>query len=211
MLMDTIVESLLLRSAVLFLMAGSLAGLVVGALLLWRPQRLRAVSAVLNRWVSTRHLDQSLERSVSLDPWFYRYRRSSGALTLLGACYILYFFTMSLDRVAAINGLSQYFKLSVVLVGVLLDAGVLIALLGALFAGFISLFLLLRPSLLRDFEQGANQWLSLRRALKPMEIPRQGVDEFVFQHGRRSGILLVLGSLYTLVLLTTLLSRYLGA
>jgi hypothetical protein len=211
MLMDTIVESLLLRSAVLFLIAGSLAGLVVGALLLWRPQRLRAVSAVLNRWISTRHLDQSLERSVSLDPWFYRYRRTSGVLTLLGSCYILYFFTVSLDKAEAINGLSQYFKLPVVLVGALLDAGVLIALLGALFAGFISLFLLWRPSLLRDFEQGANQWLSLRRAMKPLEIPRQGVDEFVFQHGRRSGILLVLGSLYTLVLLTMLLSRYPGA
>lgn len=209
--MDTVVESLLLRSAVLFLIAGSLAGLVVGALLLWRPQRLRMVSAVLNRWVSTRHLDQSLERSVSLDPWFYRYRRSSGVLTLLGSCYILYFFTVSLDKVDAINGLSRYFKQPVVLVGALLDAGVLIALLGALFAGFISLFLLWRPSLLREFEQGANQWLSLRRALKPLEIPRQGVDEYVLQHGRRAGILLVLGSLYTLVLLTFWFSHYPGA
>lgn len=209
--MDPVVESLLLRSAVLFLMAGSLAGLVVGALLLWRPHRLRAVSAVLNRWISTRHLDQSLERSVSLDPWFYRYRRTSGVLTLLGACYILYFFTVRLDKADAINVLSLYFKLPAALVGALLDAVVLIALSGALFAGIISLFLLLRPSMLRDFEQGANQWVSLRRALKPAEIPRQGVDEYVLQHGRRSGILLVLGSLYSLVVLTFWLSSFHGA
>ena len=209
--MDAIVESLLLRSAALFLIAGSLAGLVVGALLLWRPQRLHAVGALLNRWISTRHLAQSLERSVSLDPWFYRYRRTSGVLTLLGSCYILYFFTVSLDKESAINGLSQYFKLPAVLVGGLLDAGALIALLGAMFAAFISLFLLWRPSMLRDFEQGANQWLSLRRAMKPVEIPRQGVDEYVFQYARRAGIFLVLGSLYTLVLLTIWLSRYQGA
>jgi len=209
--MDTIVESLLLRSAALFLIVGSLAGLVVGAWLLWRPQRLHAVSALLNRWISTRHLDQSLERSVSLDPWFYRYRRTSGVLTLLGSCYILYFFTVSLDKTSAINGLSQYFQLPAVLVGSLLDAGALIALLGATFAALISVFLLWRPSMLRDFEQGANQWLSLRRALKPVEIPRQGVDEYVFQYGRRAGILLVLGSLYTLVLLTIWLARYQGA
>src|SRR5512145_438843 len=106
--MDIIVESLLLRSAALFLIVGSLAGLVVGALLLWSPQRLRAASAVLNRWISTRHLDQSLERNVSLDPWFYRYRRTSGALTLLGSCYILYFFTVSLNKTDAINVLSLY-------------------------------------------------------------------------------------------------------
>ena len=209
--MDPVVESLLLRSVVLFLMVGSLAGLVVGVLLLWRPQRLHAVSALLNRWISTRHLDQSLERSVSLDPWFYRYRRTSGVLTLLGSCYILYFFTVSLDKTSAINGLSQYFQLPAVLVGSLLDAGALIALLGATFAALISVFLLWRPSMLRDFEQGANQWLSLRRALKPVEIPRQGVDEYVFQYGRRAGILLVLGSLYTLVLLTIWLARYQGA
>jgi hypothetical protein len=209
--MDPVFESLLLRSGVLFLMVGSMAGLAAGALLLWRPQRLRAVSAVLDRWITTRHLDQSLERSISLDPWFYRYRRSSGALTLLGACYILYFFTVGIDRAGAIHVLSLSYKLPDVLAGVLLDAGVLIALLGALFAGVISLFLLVRPSLLREFEQGANRWVSLRRALKPAEIPRTGVDEYVFQHGRRAGILLVLGSLYALVLLTMMLGRYPGA
>ena len=209
--MDPVFESLLLRSGVLFLMVGSMAGLIVGALLLWRPDRLRTVSAVLNRWVSTRHLDQSLERSVSLDPLFYRYRRTCGTLTLLGSFYILYFFMVSMDKVDAINGLSRYFNLQVALVGALLDALVLSALLGAFFAAFVSVFLLLRPSQLRDFEQGANRWLSLRRALKPAEIPRKGVDEYVFQHGRRAGILLVLGSLYTLVLLTFWFSRYLGA
>ena len=209
--MNPVIESLLLRSAVLFLMVGGLAGMVVGALLLWRPQRLRAVSVFLNRWITTRHLNQSLERSVSLDPWFYRFRRASGTLTLLGSCYILYVFTMGMDRAAAINAFSLNYKLPPALVAALLDGGVLIALLGALFAGFISLFLLLRPSLLRDFEQGANQWVSLRRALKPAEIPRPGLDELVFRHGRRAGILLVLGSLYTLVLLAMMLNRYPGA
>jgi hypothetical protein len=209
--MNPIVESLLLRSAVLFLIVGSLAGLVVGAMLLWLPQRLRALSAVLNRWVTTRHLDQSLERSVSFDPWFYRFRRTSGTLTLLGSCYILYVFTAGMDRTSAIHAFSQNYKLPAALVAALLDGGVLIALLGALFAGAISLFLLLRPSSLREFEQGANRWVSLRRALKPAEIPRPGLDEYVFQHGRRAGILLVLGSLYTLVLLTMLLGRYPGA
>jgi len=85
---------------------------------------------------------------------------------------------------------------------------VLSALLGALFAAFVSLFLLLRPSLLSGFEQGANRWVSLRRALKPMEIPRKGVDEYVFRYGRQAGTLLVLGSLYALAFLTYWLNHY---
>lgn len=199
--MNQFIQSWLLQSFVIFLIVGSLAGIVVGALLVLRPQSLQRISQLLNSWTSTRLLEQPLERSVSLDPWFYRYHRASGVLTLLGACYILYFFTVSIDKVGTISGIANYFKLPSPMVGALLDALVLSALLGALFAASISLFLLLRPSMLREIEQGANRWLSLRSAMKPLEITRQGVDAYVFQNGQRAGILLVLGSLYGLVLL----------
>lgn len=199
--MNQFIQSWLLQFSVIFLVVGSLAGMVVGALLVLRPQSLQRISQLCNRWISTRHLDQSLERSVSLDPWFYRFRRTAGTLTLLGSLYIIYFFTVSMDRAGIMSGLANYFYLPSSLVGALLDATVLSALLGALFAGFISLFLLLRPSMLREFEQGANQWLSLRRALKPMEIPRHDVDEYVFKYGHQAGTLLVVGSLYVLAIL----------
>jgi len=201
--MSPIVESLLLRSSVIFLLTGSLAGLVVGVLLLWYPERLRMVSNVLNRWVSTRHLDESLERSIALDLWFYRYRRTSATLILLASGYILYFFSAGMDKESAIIAFSRFFALPPGLVGGLLDALVLSALLGALFAVLVSLFLLLRPSLLRDFERRANRWISMRRALKPMEISREGLDEYMFRHAREAGILLMLASLYVLVLLVT--------
>jgi hypothetical protein len=205
--MNPLFQSWLLQSFVIFLMVGSLAGMVVGALLLLRPQSLQRVSQKLNRWISTRHLDHALERSINLDPWFYRYRRTCGTLTLLGACYILYFFTVGIDRVNTLSGLVSHYKLPASFVAALLDALVMSALLGALLAAFVGLFLLLRPSMLRDFEQTANQWVSVRRAMKPMETAREGVDEFVFQRGRQIGMLLVLGSLYTLVMLAIWLSH----
>lgn len=206
--MSPLVESMLLRSFVLFLIVGSLAGLVVGALLLLSPHRLRLVSGILNRWISTRHMDRSLESPIKLDSWFYRYRRISAGLILLGSGYIMYVFTFNFDRIAAGIGLSRRFNLPGSMVGALMDALVLCSLLGALFAAFVSLFLLLRPSLLRDFEQEANRWVSLRQALKPLEIQREGVDEYVFKYGPQAGILLVLGSLYTLVMLTLWISHY---
>ncbi|MBI5007032.1 MAG: hypothetical protein HZB95_07885 [Nitrosomonadales bacterium] len=205
--MDPIVESLLLRSAVIFLLVGSLAGIAVGALLLWAPYRLRALGSILNRWISTRHLDQSLEESVTLDPWFYRYRRVSGVLTLAGAVYIVYFFTVSMDRANTVAGLARHYGYQAAFVGGLLDAFVLSALLGAVFAAFVGLFLLLRPSLLRDFEQGANRWVSMRQAMKPVEVTRAGLDEYVYRHGRQAGVLLILGSLYVLVLLLSWLGH----
>ena len=170
-------------------------------LLVLRPQSLQRVNQQLNRWVSTRHLDHSLERSVNVDPWFYHYRRVSGVLTLLGAIYILYFFTMNMDRANTIHGLSKHFGWPALLVEGLLDALALSALLGATCAAIVALFVLFRPSLLRDFERSANQWVSLRKSLKPVEIRREGVDEYVFKHRHQAGALLVLGSLYVLALL----------
>ncbi len=206
--MNPIVESLLLRSFVLFLMLGSLAGLVVGALLLRWPDKLRTIGNILNRWVSTRHVNQALDRTFDLEPWFYRHRRISGWLILLSSGYIIYAFTFGLDRDIAVIGLARRFGLPSGVVGGLLDAMVLSALLGALLALFVSLFLLLRPSMLRDFERGANRWVSLRRGLKPLEVEREGMDEYVYKHARQAGILLVLGSLYTLALLALWLGHY---
>ena len=206
--MNPIVASLLLRSAAIFLMLGSVAGLVVGGLLIQSPHRLRKIGDILNRWVSTRHLDQTLDRSIDIDPWFYRHRRASAGLILLASTYILYEFTIGLNRAGAVTGLSRHFALPPVVIGELLDALVLSALLGALFAAFVSLFLLLRPSMLRDFEHSANRWVSLRRGLKPLEIQREGLDEYTFKYNRQAGVLLVLGSLYTLALLTFWLNHY---
>jgi len=206
--MNPLVEELLLRSAVLFLMAGSLAGMLVGVLLLLNPQRLQRANLFLSRWVSTRKLNQSLERTVEFDSLFYRFRRTSGVLTLLGSLYILYYFTVTLNRTSAVAGFSVYFKLSATVIEGVLDAVVMTALAGALFAAFVSLFLLLRPSMLRDFELGANRWVSFRQALKPLERKRERVDEYVFKYGRQAGVMLMLGSLYTLVLLTYWLQNY---
>ena len=199
--MNPLIQSWLLQSFILFLIVGSVAGLAVGALLLLRPQSLQWASQTLNRWISTRHLDQRLERKVNLDSWFYRYRRPASTLTLLGALYILYFFALRMNKQGAIGGLASYFKLPPPMISWLMDALVLSAMVGALFAAVVSVFLLLRPSLLRDFEQGANRWISLRRALKPVEITHRGVDAYVFEHRRQAGVLLVVGSLYVLVLL----------
>jgi hypothetical protein len=205
--MSQIAQTWLQQSAVIFLIIGSVAGLLVGALLVFSPQRFQIISTLLNQWVSTRQLDKTLEHSINLDPWFYRYRHVTGTLTLLGALYILYFFTVGLDRGQAIAGLAKYFSYPPVAVGGLLDALVLSALTGALFTIMVALFMLFRPSLLRGFEHNANQWVSLRKALKPMERSRDNLDIYVLRNARQIGIFLLLGALYTLVLLLLWLGR----
>lgn len=194
-----IIETWLFQSAVTFLVIGSMAGIVIGILLLFYPERFTSLSSFLNRWISTRKLDKSLESSFTLDPWMYRHRKFTGGGVLLGALFVLHYFTSQLDRVAAIAGLSKHFNYPLGLVAGFLDALVLCSLLGALCAIFVALSMLLRPSLLRGFEGNMNQWLSLRKALKPMEIPRDDVGRYVERHSLQVGVFLLLGGLYILL------------
>ncbi len=201
MVLNTI-HSILLHAFLNFLILGSIAGLIVGVMLIFRPHWLARIGLFTNQWISTRQLNRTLETTITLDPWIYRYNRLSGAATFFGALYLLYFFTVSLDKNIAVAGLSQRFHVPVSYIGSLFDPLVLIAILGATFALLISLFVFFRPSMLKDFEGKANQWISLRHALKPLEIPRSGVDALAFRHAQQVGVMLIVGSIYTLVLLT---------
>lgn len=198
--MGTLTTEIVLRTLLLFLMLGSIAGLLAGAVLIMRPDWMLRLGRYTNRWVSTRQFDRKLERTIKLDRWFYRHHHASGLLTLAGALWIIGFFTIAFDKRHYLSVLSKNAVIPPALMQGLLDALVFASLAGAVFAVIIGLFLLLRPSLLRGFEQGANQWISLRRALKPLEISHSGVDEYALRYFRLIGILLLLGSLYTLVM-----------
>jgi len=177
-------DAVLTRSLILFLILGSVAGLFAGAALLLNPAWMSSLSKRANRWVSTRQMARPLTRVIALDSWFYRYNRLNGALLMAGSIYIIYFFTAVFDQAGALKNVFKTAAVPPALMAGLIDALVLGGLTGAVFAAIVSLFLMLRPSLLREFEQGANQKMSLRLALKPLEIQRDGLDPYVFKNVR---------------------------
>ncbi|HEX5336984.1 MAG TPA: hypothetical protein VFW53_00950 [Gallionella sp.] len=197
-------EIYLWRALALFLLFGALSGVALGALLIARPAWLARVNRVANRWVSTRHLHQFLDRMVSIEHWFYLHHRMVGAAVVLGAAYLFIHFGLLFDKAAALRHLSHVAPTR--LLDGLLDALVLSALLGAAVALLVGLFLWLRPSLLRGIEEQANRWLSLRRATRPLEIPRDHVERFVARHAQSVGWLLLLGSIYLIIALLRLLA-----
>jgi phage shock protein PspC (stress-responsive transcriptional regulator) len=101
-----------------------------------------------------------------------------------------------------VSGLAKRFQRPAAYISVFFEPVVLIMLLGSAFALFVSLFLLIRPSRFHKFEHGANEWISLRRTIKPLEVMRNSVDAFTFRYPQQVGGTLVLGSIYTLALFT---------
>jgi hypothetical protein len=164
--------------------------------LLFKPQFLERLNRVANRWISTRHINRWLDRSVSIESWFYQHHRSVGAVIILGAAYIFIYFGMLFDKAYTLQHASFRGMLPAKMLDSLLDALVLSALIGGVIAFIVGLFLWLRPSLLRGMEEESNRWVSSRRATKVLEIPRDDADRFVMRHAQRAGWLLLLASIY---------------
>jgi hypothetical protein len=191
------IQNLLWRDLAIFLLFGASLGVLLGLLLIFRPGILERLNRVANRWISTRHLNGWLDRSISIEHWFYRHHRTAGIVIVLGASYIFVHFGMLFDKASVLEHLKG--KLPARLLDGLLDALVLAALIGGVVAFITGLFLWLRPSLLRGMEQDANQWVSSRRATRILDIPRGQVDIFIARHAQRMGWLLLLGSIYLFI------------
>lgn len=182
------------RALAIFLLLGALLGVALALLLIFKPQLLGRVNRVANRWISTRHIGQALDRSISIEHWFYQHHRVAGMVAVLGAAYILIYFGILFDKATMLQRLSG--MASPQLLDGLLDALVLSSLIGGAVALMVGLFLWLRPSLLRGIEEEANQWVSTRHAAQMLDVPHDQVDRFVARHAQRVGWLLLLGSIY---------------
>ncbi|MDD5301258.1 MAG: hypothetical protein PHD65_12295 [Gallionella sp.] len=188
-----LMEIFLWRDLAIFLLIGSFVGTAISLLLITRPQLMEYFNRIANHWISARHLNHFLDQTISIEFWFYRHHRALGAAVMLGAVYIFIYFGVMFDKHYALR-YSQW-GIPLGLLDGLFDALVLSSLTGAVVSFMVGLFLCLRPSLLRGIEEGANQWVSSRRAIKMLEVPRDQVESFVVRHMQRVGWLLLLGSI----------------
>jgi hypothetical protein len=191
---NNLFEVFLWRDLAIFLLIGALLGVVLGLLLIFWPRILARVNNVANYWISMRHIDRILDRSISIELWFYKHHRVLGMLIILGAGYILAYFGFLFDKATALQALSRYGPAK--LLDGLLNFVTITSLTGAvvaLLAGFVLWF---RPGLLRNIEADANKWVSSRRATKVLDVQHGQVDRYVERHARQVGWLLLLCSIY---------------
>jgi len=189
------IDIILWRTLAIFLLMGALMGIAVSLLLIFKPHLIARVNRVANRWVSMRHISRWMDRSIRIERWCYRHHRPLGLLLTLGGAYILVYFGLRFDKTTAVQSLSSLVP-NQLLLDSLLQALVLLELIGGVFALLIGLVVWLRPSLLRGIEKESNQWLSLRPATEVLDVQHDQLDLFVERHARRVGWLLLVGSIY---------------
>ncbi|MDO9372208.1 MAG: hypothetical protein Q7U07_06420 [Gammaproteobacteria bacterium] len=178
------------------MIGGSIVAVVIGVYLLLAPQRVWGLNRYLNTWFATSKLTDPLDAPRHIERAVYRHHREVGAALLAGALYTLYILKFRYDPQAALNALGR--GLNHNLVGWLLDAGAFLLVAGSVLALPIALVLIIRPSLLRDFEIRANRWYHTDRALKPLDVMRYAPDEVMVRHPRITAAVFILGGLYVL-------------
>lgn len=191
---NPVIEMLLWQDLAIFLLIFSGLGLLLGVLLVLKPHAFVPLNQLASRWVSMRYVSRFLDKTFSIERWFYRHHRVMGIAVTLGASYFLYYFFITYNKAQVLLHLSRY--LSVILLDELLDALLLWAKIGGVVVWVMGVIILLRPSLLRGLEKKSNRWVSVRRATKVLDVPRVGVDDWVVQHARITGYFLLFASLY---------------
>ena len=196
----SIIQEILLRFLLVLLCVGSLAGVLLGAGMLWKPERIAFWNQYFSRWVSADKVHEQLDRPRWIERYFYRHHRLVGVLLLIGAVFVVYVFLFSknMRRISAViaSGSSGLWD---ALVGILLIGSVLAALVGGI--------VLVRPSLLREIEKSSNRWIATEGMVKLFDGMHYSFDQRLLRHRKTAGVLMIAGGVYILMKLGPLLWR----
>ena len=180
----------------IFLLIGAVFGLLAGIMLVVDSAKAFRIGDRMNRWVSTRKAIRPLEEHHSISRPLYRMHRLVGLLICAGSLYAMVVLGTPYGEAAISKSLSG---LGPARFASWISESLRITLLvGNAGAFLFGLAFILRPSALRGLEAWADRRISGRKATKPLEEMRMQADQFVREHPRLVGSLVILGSLYVL-------------
>ena len=195
-----IIKDILLRFSMAILCGGGIVGVLLGATMLIKPERIVSLNENFSRWVSTIKIEQQFDRPRWIERIFYRHHRLVGALILIGAIGVLYTFLIryNVRRISAAIAPGNWG---------LWDLVIATLLVGSVVAGLVGIIVLVRPSLLRELEKMANRWIATDGMLKVFNARHHFLDQHVLRHRKSVGVIMIIGSLYILIVLAPFLWR----
>ncbi|MBF0175469.1 MAG: hypothetical protein HQL63_01270 [Magnetococcales bacterium] len=173
----------------LLMAGGCLLGMLVGIGLLLRPD----YGHTLRR--PAKELLLPLARSIRTERFFYRHHRLFGGLVFLASAIFLSRLVgflgqdLTLAPMAGPGGPVQIW---------LWESVVVFICLAGLFTLTVGILLLLRPSLLRTFEEWANRRFSTRGLRITLTQWHGALSGWILHHPRVIALFLIIGSLFTL-------------
>lgn len=194
----SLLSALLFDSVMLFALVAALVGVAIGLWLLLSPSGYSRAADIANRSFSLRRALRPVEISYNIERYIYRHHKAIGLLLILGSIFNLYQTLFNLSPGKLPRLLSDATSLS----GAqwLFEVVILLLIVTNLFAMIVGLVIHIRPSALKTFESGANQWVSVRKKTRWLEQRFNITDNLLHSRPRSIGLFLLMISLYLLLI-----------
>lgn len=189
---------------VLFLVM-ALAGLAVGIGLIVSAPRTLEISRIMNRWVSTRRVLQSVDVPRDTDGVSHRHHRWVAAGFMLGGLVSIFGLAAGFDVPALSAVLAKGSSVPVLAVGLQSIKWFLV--LGSAFGVGIGAMLLFYPNAEAALEKFANRWVSSRRVVRNWDDMHLTLDRLVEAHPMPAGWVIACTSAAAVVYGIVLLAR----
>ena len=196
--MNSMLSEIFFDASYLFIIIGSFIGLILGLGLIFSPSATLKFNEKINTRISLREKTKSIETAIKSEPFFYKHAKISGTLLITGSLFVLY--TLATFNIYSLTPHLPK-SISAAAWDWLLQAGQIFFFITCLFILIFGLIVLIRPSLVKGFEQSANHWISTRRHFSKMSTDINLVNKLVNAYPRTFGCFITLFSIITLFLL----------
>jgi uncharacterized protein YjeT (DUF2065 family) len=169
--------------------------ILLGLSIVLLPEKINKMALKLNRWVSTEHYFDKVDKPRYIERAIYRNSTIVGLLIILGSAYCLFTFLYNtnidylITKLPLINDnelMTEWLYSS--LIYILIAANFI-----CLILGFI---ILLRPSCLKSIEKLSNQWIHTKPFLNKLDSTRS-MPEYKLQGKMRVfGLFVIIGGIF---------------
>jgi len=174
--MNSILSEILYDASYLFIITGTFIALIFGLGLVFAPSITLKFNEKINTRISLREKTKIIETPIQSEPFFYKHANISGSILVIGSLFVLY--TLATFNLST---MIPYLPKSISPPAWdwFLEAGKIFFFITCSFILIFGLVVIIRPSLIKSFEQTANHWISTRQHMSKMSNDINLVNKLV--------------------------------
>ena len=190
-----------------FLIIGNSLAIIVGLVMMLLPDKLPQITAITDRWISTRQAMRSIEQNIDSDRYSLKHPYIFGIVISLAALLILVKTSLIAYQLSAreggqlLAGIFNTTSLGPPAWEVIWLTMITFIYLGAALAVFVGITAMFKSTWLLEVSRKANTWVSSRKQLKPVELPNPVLDDYIRARPRLWGGIITATATFVLVVM----------
>ncbi len=191
-------SEILFDASYTFIIIGTFIALIFGLGLIFAPALTLKFNEKINTRFSMRKATKKIEAAIKSEPFFYKHSKVSGAILITGSLFVLYTLA-TFNAYTLIPHLPK--SISPTAWEWIIEAAQMFFYITCSFIFIFGFIIFIRPSLVKNFEQAANHWISTRKGFSKMTDDINITNKLVNTYPRLFGVFITIFSLIVLFLL----------